>query len=114
MKGSAGARLLARHRDADSILRRDEVIRVLGGVGNGDLDALDSAIESVAARAVIRGNGAPLSSPTSQPPSAEKTRSIPNPVAQIKVAELRDVARVKEEPVAAHRDSLRVLAPEDV
>ena len=49
--------LLARHRDADSILRRDEVVRVLGGVGNGELDALDPAVESVAARAVIRGDG---------------------------------------------------------
>src|SRR6185437_16254849 len=50
-------RLLARQRDADSVLRRDEVVRVLSGAGNGDLDALDSAVEGVAARAVVRGNG---------------------------------------------------------
>jgi hypothetical protein len=47
--------LLARHRDADSILRRDEVVHVLGGVSNGELDALNSAVKSVAARAVIWG-----------------------------------------------------------
>jgi hypothetical protein len=48
--------LLARHRDADNVLRRDEVVRVLRGVSNGELDALDSAVEHVATRAVIRGN----------------------------------------------------------
>ena len=33
------------------------MVQVLGGVSNGELDALNSAVESVAARAVIWGNG---------------------------------------------------------
>src|ERR1700722_19088789 len=49
--------LLARHRDADGVLRRDEVVRVLGGLRNGELHALHSAVERVAARPVVWGNG---------------------------------------------------------
>ena len=49
--------LLARHRDADSVLRRDEVVRVLSGLGYGKLHPLHSAVERVAARAIVRGNG---------------------------------------------------------
>jgi hypothetical protein len=48
---------LARHGDADGVLRGDEVVRVLSGLGNGELDALHSAVERVAARTVVWGNG---------------------------------------------------------
>ena len=48
---------LARHRDADGVLRRDEVVRVLGGLRNGELDTFDSAVEPVATRPVVWGNG---------------------------------------------------------
>ena len=33
------------------------MVQILGGVSNGELDAFDSAVEAIATRAVIRGNG---------------------------------------------------------
>src|SRR5262245_23575333 len=46
--------LLPRHRDADGLRGRDEMIRFLGGVGDGDLNAFDATVEGVAARAIVR------------------------------------------------------------
>src|SRR5215468_12052078 len=49
--------LLTRHRDADGLLRRDEVIRALGRFADGELHALYRAVERIAARAVVLGDG---------------------------------------------------------
>jgi len=46
--------LLPRHGDADGFLRRDEVIGAFGGLGDGQLNAVDVTCELVAARAVVR------------------------------------------------------------
>lgn len=47
--------LLSRHRNTKGVLRVDQMIRALGGVGNRDLDALGLAVERLArgARAMI-------------------------------------------------------------
>jgi hypothetical protein len=54
-----GQSLLLRHSDADRLLRRHEVIEMLGGVGNRELDAPDAAVERVDVRAVLRRNRGP-------------------------------------------------------
>lgn len=46
--------LLPRHRDADRVLWRDEVVQVFSGVGDRELHAFDCPGERIAARAVIR------------------------------------------------------------
>src|SRR5450631_1023910 len=48
--------LLPRHRDADSVLRRYQVISILGGVSDGDLNAFDATVECVAMRSIVLGN----------------------------------------------------------
>src|SRR6266446_4163060 len=50
-------RLLPRHSDADSIFRRDEMLRALGRIADGELHPLDCSVKSIAARAVVRGHG---------------------------------------------------------
>ena len=46
-KSAAGPEiLLSRHSDADSFLRRDEVIDALSILGNGELNALDDPLNS--------------------------------------------------------------------
>ena len=45
---------LPRHSDADSFLRRDEVINALSILGDGELNALDHSVELVSTRPVVR------------------------------------------------------------
>ena len=45
--------LLPRHRDADGLFRVNQVIDVLGGLGDRELYALDPAVEPVAVRPVV-------------------------------------------------------------
>src|SRR5262249_25211718 len=47
---------LPRHRDANSVLRLDQVICAFRGVGDGELHTFHRAVEGVAQRAVVRGN----------------------------------------------------------
>src|ERR1700674_2155630 len=49
--------LLPCHSDADSFLRRDEVIRALGRVADGELHSLHRPVKSIAARAVVLRDG---------------------------------------------------------
>src|SRR5206468_3172289 len=49
-------RLLPCHGDADSVLRRDEVIRALGRIADGELHPLDRSVERIAARAIVWGH----------------------------------------------------------
>ena len=49
------------HGDADGLLRRDEAIDAVRGIGDGELHTLDPAAERIAARAVVRRDrGAPV------------------------------------------------------
>jgi hypothetical protein len=68
-----GVQLLPCHGDADSILRRDEVIRALGRVGDGELHPLTVPLKHCRVSRRPGTWGVPLSSLTSQPSSAEKT-----------------------------------------
>src|SRR5215469_9564752 len=66
-------RLLSRHGDADDVHGRDDAIRALGGLGDGQLHPFDPSSEGVALAPESGETGAPLSSPTSEPSLAEKT-----------------------------------------
>src|SRR5208282_4744443 len=48
--------ITARHSYSDSFLLRDEVIQALGRFAYGELHPLDSSVECVPSRAVVRGN----------------------------------------------------------
>ena len=49
--------LLPRHGDADSSFRVNQMICVLRGVGDRKLHTFDFAVEGVAVRTIIRGDG---------------------------------------------------------
>src|SRR5438876_7978034 len=51
--------LLPRHGDSNSVLRFDQMIESLRGFGNSQLYSLNVAVELVAARTIVGGNGRP-------------------------------------------------------